>query len=779
MSSSRSSSPSKIVRISYTDSTNDLQIHPENNIYKLNPDTLSRLIIGKKLKDLIVHSRQDVSETWSDVASSSSEDSADESEQRSSSHPEQNGSQPSDNPESSSSNNQCTDNLENSGTKTCSETVRTDSVSVSNKEDISSVNLNNLNVSKSEVFITVPLNSESAERSSRDSSFVHNLSQKKKVPFKIDNNLPDNEHQNVLGFENETDFKKHRGFNKEKELSNREKSSLERKSHQVDRKKKLRSQRKRDQSRLQLKVDKTNTLGNDTGVASDINKCFSRATTNSKHFLVPYGSTEESCSDDEGNSGKAVLNHLRSNPEAVSPSTPLANILVFPLKMEQNTFDDSNWIKCVGEADTLKLFETLTPILSNAGKVKQCLTDASSPAAFIQFENSDSMHKLLNAHNKAVNVGEKPGMKLIKIDLLGGSSGHFRGECSALMSDKRKFMEMITLSVNSMVAELNSSTAKSRRMALVTSIKKAIKTEYTNCAVFDFGSRVSGLASVNSDFDFFVDLTGQMYWGSDGYYDEINSKKETCKHIFKIKKILRNNQEFTDIKAIPTARVPILKITHVPTDSHCDLSFKNGLCVENTKLICKYLNMNFKIRWVIVAVKYWAQVCALASSVNFTNYALTWMVLFYLMTKKLIPPVSCMMDLQSKDQPLIQGWKYKTTDVGAIEIFESEESLLQGFFGYYARFEYNELAICPRLGRTLPKNIIVNCIESKMPPELQDYVSYVHQNANIYKCDDTICCIQDPLLLNHNITKQVSVQILREFRKYCDIANLKMLSWNK
>lgn len=40
-----------------------------------------------------------------------------------------------------------------------------------------------------------------------------------------------------------------------------------------------------------------------------------------------------------------------------------------------------------GEADTLKLFETLTPILSNAGKVKQCLTDASSPAAYIQFEN--------------------------------------------------------------------------------------------------------------------------------------------------------------------------------------------------------------------------------------------------------------------------------------------------------------------------------------------------------------------------------------------------------
>lgn len=47
----------------------------------------------------------------------------------------------------------------------------------------------------------------------------------------------------------------------------------------------------------------------------------------------------------------------------------------------------------------------------------------------------------------------------------------------------------------------------------------------------------------------------------------------------------KQNNEFQDVFQIPTARTPIIKLYHKLTEIECDLSFRHGLSVENTKFL--------------------------------------------------------------------------------------------------------------------------------------------------------------------------------------------------
>lgn len=46
------------------------------------------------------------------------------------------------------------------------------------------------------------------------------------------------------------------------------------------------------------------------------------------------------------------------------------------------------------------------------------------------------------------------------------------------------------------------------------------------------------------------------------------------------------NENIWRIKeVIADCRIPIIKVVHQPTNIDCDISFTNGLAVENTKLV--------------------------------------------------------------------------------------------------------------------------------------------------------------------------------------------------
>lgn len=146
--------------------------------------------------------------------------------------------------------------------------------------------------------------------------------------------------------------------------------------------------------------------------------------------------------------------------------------------------------------------------------------------------------------------------------------------------------------------------------------------------------------------------------------------------MFAIKCYLKPD-EFKNVEEICDARVPIIKFYHVPTKFNCDISFKSGLSVYKSELIkyivqclicarCQfyiyfhyfrlYLSSHFDVKWLVCAVKFWALENNLIDKTLFTSYALVWLVLFYLMTKKVIPPIIELKKNATKDdQKIIEG----------------------------------------------------------------------------------------------------------------------------
>lgn len=68
-------------------------------------------------------------------------------------------------------------------------------------------------------------------------------------------------------------------------------------------------------------------------------------------------------------------------------------------------------------------------------------------------------------------------------------------------------MNKILTILNIIDDELNLPDSKLRLTRLKTSVLCAIRSSFPDCKIYEFGSRVSGLATNESDYDLFLDLS--------------------------------------------------------------------------------------------------------------------------------------------------------------------------------------------------------------------------------------------------------------------------------
>ncbi|KAG5882878.1 hypothetical protein JTB14_026168 [Gonioctena quinquepunctata] len=111
-------------------------------------------------------------------------------------------------------------------------------------------------------------------------------------------------------------------------------------------------------------------------------------------------------------------------------------------------------------------------------------------------------------------------------------------------------------------------------------LEATLNVVFEQCKVYPFGSRISGLGNQYSDLDVFID-TGDMYKGE--------KNQDSLAQVQMVRKaagtLSRYRDEFEDVYPVPTARTPIVKLYHKKTKIECDLSFRHGLSVENTKFL--------------------------------------------------------------------------------------------------------------------------------------------------------------------------------------------------
>ena len=113
-------------------------------------------------------------------------------------------------------------------------------------------------------------------------------------------------------------------------------------------------------------------------------------------------------------------------------------------------------------------------------------------------------------------------------------------------------------------------------------------------------------------------------------------REEMRKAVQKITHSLRKNTNVVNVCGIPNARVPIVKFVHFKTALSCDLSFKNRMAVLNSEFIRLCIELDSRIRPVMICIRYWASIYELSGGGHggrpwkITNYALTMLIIFYL-----------------------------------------------------------------------------------------------------------------------------------------------------
>uniref|UniRef100_A0A1B6DRG3 C2H2-type domain-containing protein n=1 Tax=Clastoptera arizonana TaxID=38151 RepID=A0A1B6DRG3_9HEMI len=295
-----------------------------------------------------------------------------------------------------------------------------------------------------------------------------------------------------------------------------------------------------------------------------------------------------------------------------------------------------------------------------------------------------------------------------------------------------------------------------------------ISTSLENTSVYPFGSRIYGIFSKTSDLDVFVDLDNKMYY--DDCLDGTTAKQDEIMKT--VAKLLKNNRKLCIVRKVK-ARVPIIQMVHLPSKMACDLSFKNGLSVENTQLTKCYLEADPRVFWLVTAVKYWAESNNLKNSNRFTSYALIWMVMYFLMQLKqpVVFPVEALRKSHlpyDRNKRNITGWNCQfCLDVSKYPKTKNNSDvikLLHEFFIFYSTLDCDNSVLCPVIGTMVEREKFNKC---DLAPCFDSYVKRVEANNKNHMKLDSAICLQDPFDFGHNLTKSVTVPCLQFFKKLC------------
>lgn len=290
----------------------------------------------------------------------------------------------------------------------------------------------------------------------------------------------------------------------------------------------------------------------------------------------------------------------------------------------------------------------------------------------------------------------------------------------------------------------------------------------TGCKAYPFGSRISGLGNQKSDLDIFLDI-GDMYAG-DEFQDSL-SQIQIVKKVHNV--MIKAKEEFQDVIQIPTARTPIVKFHHRKTEIDCDVSFRHGLSVENTKFLRFCFDLQAVSQPFILVLKMWSHHNGLSEHI--TTYALAIMAIFYLQTKGYLLSVKQVRQL-NQGGLIISCWETIEYTVPIEEMKKhvitysgSLVELLKEFFLYYSKFVYTVDVMCPLLGCCVKKKHF-NDNGKVLPPEMQSYRTQLQSKESEPFRNASPMCIQDPFDLSHNLTKALQLGTLNKFRMLCEMS---------
>lgn len=242
-------------------------------------------------------------------------------------------------------------------------------------------------------------------------------------------------------------------------------------------------------------------------------------------------------------------------------------------------------------------------------------------------------------------------------------------------------------------------------------------------------------------------------------------------------KSLRESQVFNKIIPIVNAKIPIIKCIHRDTGIDCDISFNNISAVHNSHLLNYIINMDHRIKSVLMKLKTWAKHNGLICTNGFSSYSFYWLGLFCMQIMGILPAIH---DLQkSKPELLIGHWNFAFSNEQQEFIKKnafSDNDILNVIYEYYSGFDFEKFVISPYTGCPLLKKDFEDV--EQLPEELWRYKQFYKENKEYQKLlflgtSKFNMYIQDPFQHNLNITARVTSKIFQKFIKACVALKVK------
>ncbi|XP_054039922.1 LOW QUALITY PROTEIN: speckle targeted PIP5K1A-regulated poly(A) polymerase [Rissa tridactyla] len=332
---------------------------------------------------------------------------------------------------------------------------------------------------------------------------------------------------------------------------------------------------------------------------------------------------------------------------------------------------------------------------------------------------------------------------------------------------------LVDTQMSRLVELLELSEAERRvRHLLVTLFQEVFTEFFPGCAVLPFGSSVNGFDAHGCDLDLLLDLeptkslqaaaTRDLPASEDSILSDIDLAVTPAPEVLElVATVLRRCVPgVRRVRAVPTARRPVVKFCHKQSGLRGDISIDNRLALLNTRFLQLCAEADERVRPLVYAVRLWAKQQGLAGNPSgggplLNNYALTLLVLFFLQTRSpsVLPHRPSLFSLQgTRDRAVVGGWDCSfPRDAASLEPStntESPGSLLAQFFHVLGDFDLAGQVISLREGRALP-----------LPsPDVPEGLKLGPFN------------LQDPFELSHNVAANVTRKTAARFGHCCRAA---------
>ncbi|PUZ73795.1 hypothetical protein GQ55_1G016100 [Panicum hallii var. hallii] len=332
--------------------------------------------------------------------------------------------------------------------------------------------------------------------------------------------------------------------------------------------------------------------------------------------------------------------------------------------------------------------------------------------------------------------GERPSEQLV---CQSNQATHSRGRMGRSQVECRPDIDTFTPGLLALYESLKPSEVhKSKQKQLVDSLAKSVSKEWPNAQLHLYGSCANSFGTSHSD----VDVCLEMEIGT----------ASTVEVLLRLADILRADN-FDNVEAITSARVPIVKMSDSGSGFSCDICINNLFAVANTKLLKDYAQIDQRLLQLAFLVKHWAKLRGVNETYRGTlsSYAYVLMCINFLQLRepKILP---CLQAMEQTYTMNVDGTECAYFDeVHQLQYFGAENKegiaeLLWAFFHYWAfHHDYRRDVISVRTGSTISK-------------QEKNWTTRVGSDRHLM-------CIEDPFETGHDLGRVVDRQTIRILRE--------------